>query len=164
MFMRYHMMRFDIKFCIVLFALVSVASLGQCIEEDCTASSEPAENCFQYIFSVCKNTKFIVDRLSYGNSCSNISLFWGGPMNNMTIFFDSHSLKSYELCISQVACTKAFYTTEDRHEIPIEWNPSNEEPVCFPTLNGNRPAMRFRFDAGDRWICYGTTINFFYKV
>jgi hypothetical protein len=157
-------MSFDINLFVVLIASISIAVLSQHSDNDCKAGSEPAQGCFQYISSDCKNATFIADRLSYGNNCSNISLFWGGPVNNMTILFEIHSLDPYELCISRVGCAKAFRTTDDGLEVPVEWNPSNDDPVCFPVPHGGIPIMKFRFDAGDKWHCYGTFINFFYKL
>lgn len=84
---------FNFLFAVIVTSLIVV--LSQPDEKDCPADVQPVENCFQYIGSTCKNATLFVDRLSYGNNCSNISLFWGTPMYNMTIFFDTHVLGPY---------------------------------------------------------------------
>jgi hypothetical protein len=157
-------MSFHINFFVVLIASILIAVLGQYSGGDCTVDAEPAQDCFQYIPPSCMNGTFTVDRLSYGSNCSNVSLFWGGPMYNLTVLFQSHLLDPYEVCISQVMCAKAFRTTNSGREVPVEWNPTSGEPVCFASPRGGRPTMKFRFDAGNRYHCYGTFINFFYKL
>jgi hypothetical protein len=157
-------MSFYINLFVVIIVSISVAVFGQHSGNDCMAGGEPAEGCFQYISSDCKNATFIADRLSYGSNCSNISLFWGSPVNNMTILFESHLSNPYEFCISPIGCAKAFRTTDDGREIPVQWGASFEEPVCFAERHSGRPTMKFRFDAGSKWHCYGTFINFFYKL
>ncbi len=128
------------------------------------ASHYSIQDCFQTIYSTCNNATFVADRLAYGDHCSNVSLFWDAPLYNMTILFDSHFLKPYEICIQPVACVKAFYTDDDEHEVPIDWGRSSQKPVCFGTQRADRPIMKFRFDAGDYWHCYGTFIRFFYHM
>ena len=150
-------------FGVLCIASISLAVLGQQSDSNCTADAEPAQGCFQYIPPSCTNGTFIVDRLSYGNNCSNVSLFWGGPMYNLTVIFKGQLLDPHELCISQVMCAKAFRTTSDGVEVPIAWNPSNEEPVCFAASRRGRTTMKFRFDAGNKFHCYGIFIHFFFK-
>lgn len=62
-----------------------------------------------------------------------------------------------------VACTKAYRTLDEGREVSIEWDTFGREPVCFKTERSDRPTMKFRFDAGTQWHCYGTFINFFYN-
>jgi hypothetical protein len=54
-----------------------------------------------------------------------------GPYYNLMILFDNHLLKSYELSVTSIACTKSFFTTDDEEEVPIDWNPSNLKGVQF---------------------------------
>ncbi|CAF4891181.1 unnamed protein product [Rotaria sp. Silwood1] len=130
---------------------------------DCVAQGGPIKDCFQIISSNCDNATFVADRLAYTDRCSAISLFWDAPTYNMTILFQSYLTKPYELCIRRVACTQAFRTLEDGREVPVEWKASGNEPTCFKTERDDFPTMKFRFDAGKVWHCYGTFINFFYR-
>ena len=157
-------MSFHINLFVLIIASISIAVLSQYISDDCMIDVEPTKDCLQYIPAACINGTFIVDRLYYGNNCSNASLFWGGPMYNMTVLFKSHLLNPYKLCMSPVGCANAFRTTDDGHEVPVEWNPSSGKPLCFAAPHGGRPTMKFRFDAGDQYLCYGTYIKFFYKL
>ena len=157
-------MSFHINLFVVLIASISISVLGQLSNSDCMVDAEPVQGCFQYIPSSCTNGTFIVALLSHSNNCSNVSLFWGGPMYNLTVLFESQFLDPYELCMSQVMCAKAFRTTEDGSEIPITWNPSSGEPVCFGAPHSGRTIMKFRFDAGSKYHCYGTFINVSFKL
>ena len=157
-------MSFHINLFVVLIASISIAALDQLSNSDCMVDAEPVQDCFQYIPSSCTNGTFIVDLLSYSNNCSNVSLFWGGPMYNLTVLFERQFLDPYELCMSPVTCAKAFHTNEDGLEIPIKWNPSSGEPVCFAEPHSGRTTMRFRFDAGNKYHCYGTFINVSFKL
>jgi hypothetical protein len=137
--------------------------LGQRTDGDCVAYAGEITSCTQSISSACMNATFIANRLAYSEQCSPISLFWDAPTYNMTILFQSQFLKPYSLCIKPVGCTEAYRTLDDGREIKIEWDSFNREPVCFKTERSDRPTMKFRFDAGSRWHCYGTFINFSYR-
>jgi hypothetical protein len=82
----------------------------------------------------------------------------------MTILFQSHLMKPYSICIKPVGCSQAYRTEENGREVPIKWETFSTEPVCFKTERSDQPTMKFRFDAGDKWRCYGTFINFSYQV
>jgi hypothetical protein len=157
-------MSFKSSFIAVLTISVLTVVLGQRNDGDCVAPAGSIENCSQSIYSNCKNATFIANRLAYSDQCSPISLFWDAPMYNMTILFRSNLTKSYSICIEPVRCTQACRTLDDGSEVPIEWHTFSTEPVCFKTERSDRPTMKFRFDAGNQWRCYGTFINFSYQL
>ena len=151
-------------FCIALVLLSTIFLVSsQHQKDDCVAPGGPIESCSQSIYSNCKNATFPANYSSYGDQCSTVSLFWDAPLYNMTILFQSHFLKPYSLCMKPVGCTKAYRTLDDAREVPIEWDSFKSEPVCFKTERSDRPIMKFRFDAGTQWHCYGTFIDFSYK-
>ena len=153
---------------ILLIALVVATAsnivFGQRTDGDCVAPAGPIDSCSQYIYSNCKNATFIADRLAYSDQCSPISLFWDAPVYNMTVIFQSHFTKPYDLCIRPTGCTQAFRTLDDGREVVVDWNTFNSEPVCFKNTRNDAPVMRFRFDAGSQWHCYGSFIRFFYRT
>jgi hypothetical protein len=81
----------------------------------------------------------------------------------MTILFQSNLAKPYSICIEPVGCTQTYCTLDDGRGVHTEWDIFGEEPVCFKTKRSDRLIMKFRFDAGSRWHCYGTFINFSYR-
>jgi hypothetical protein len=146
--------------------LLSVLVVVSCQDRDdnCTASAGSIESCQQTIGSACKNATFIANRSAYSDQCSPVEIFWDAPLYNMTILFESQFMKPYSFCIEPVSCAKAFRTLDDGREVNIEWQTFSREPVCFATERSDRPTMKFRFDAGTQWRCYGTFIRFFFKV
>ena len=147
---------------ILLSVLVTVSCQGR--GDNCTAYAGSIESCQQIISSDCKNATFIANRSAYTDQCSSVSIFWDAPLYNMTILFDSQYTKSYSFCIEPVSCAKAFRTLDNGTEVNIDWQSFTREPVCFSTERSDRPIMKFRFDAGTVWHCYGTFIRFFFKV
>ena len=156
-------MSFKIYFISILLISISIVVRGQRKDDDCEAYARPIESCSQIISSDCNNATFIADRLAYSEECSSVSLFWDAPMYNMTVLFQSHLTKPYSVCIQPVGCVKSYRTLDDGREVQIEWTSFNREPVCFKTERSDRPIMKFRFDAGSVWHCYGTFINFSYR-
>lgn len=156
-------MSFKSLFIIVLLVSVLTIVLGQRNDGNCTASAGDIQECSQTIYSNCKNATFIANRMTYSDQCSEVSLFWDAPMYNMTILFQRNLTKSYSICIKPVGCSKAYRTLDDGHEVSIEWDSFNRQPVCFKTERNDRSTMKFRFDAGSQWRCYGTFINFSYR-
>ena len=148
----------------LIVAAASNSVFGQRTDGDCVAPAGSIDDCSQFIYSNCKNATFVADRLAYGDQCSPISLFWDAPVYNMTVVFQSNFSKPYDLCIRPVGCTQAYRTVEDGSEVVVDWNTFNNEPVCFKSTRSDAPTMRFRFDAGDRWHCYGSFIRFFYRT
>ncbi|CAF3415514.1 unnamed protein product [Rotaria socialis] len=138
-------------------SLVVLAQRG----ESCKAMSSPIYDCSQTIYSDCKNATFVTDRSTFSKNCSQVSLFWDAPLYNMTLLFDSDLIGPYELCLERMMCTTAFLTKNDGSEVEIKWEKFNE-PVCFKSQQ-DIPIMQFRFDAGERWHCYGSFINFFFR-
>jgi hypothetical protein len=147
---------------ILLSALVVVSCQHR--DDDCVAFAGSIESCTQSIGSDCKNATFTANHSAYSDQCVPVSLFWDAPLYNMTILFKSQFMKPYSICIEPVACTKAFRTLDDGREVNIEWGTFSREPVCFKTERSDRPTMKFRFDAGIQWRCYGTFIRFFYNL
>jgi hypothetical protein len=155
-------MSLKICFFVVLVASVSIAVLAR-TEGDCNAPAGSIYDCSQSIYSNCKNATFIADRLAFNKSCSSVSLFWDAPQYNMTILFKSGLSEPYELCIKPVGCTNTSRTLDDGRETSVEWNTFDQEPVCFKSQRSDSSTMKFRFDAGSRWHCYGTFIRFSYR-
>jgi hypothetical protein len=151
------------KFEIGLFTMLTVVCGAIHMKDDCMAVPGAVDECVQWINTPCENATFIMDRLKYMDDCPMFTIFWNTPYNNLTILFDSHLLKPYELCVTPVGCTKAFRTTDDGKEVPIDWNPSSLDPVCFGTKRVDRPTMKFRFDAQHQTHCMRTFINFNYQ-
>ena len=148
--------------CLIICAFISVQ--GERNEDDCMADPGYVDECVQFINTTCENATFITDRLTYVDVCPMFTIFWTAPYYNLTILFESHLSKPYKLCVTPVGCTKAFHTIPDGQEIPIDWNPSSLDPVCFGTDSTNRPTMKFRFDAQHQSRCQRTFINFHYEV
>lgn len=158
-------MKFGINLFIVLFiACASIVAQERHENSDCMADPGPVDECVQFIDVNCENATFITDRLTYIDDCPMFTIFWNAPYYNLTLLFASHLLKPYELCVTPVACTKAFRTTDDGEEVPIDWNPSSLDPICFGTKRTDRPTMKFRFDAQRQTRCMRTFINFHYEV
>jgi hypothetical protein len=149
---------------VVLLISVSIVVLGQRSDGDCAAGAGAITGCSQFIYSGCENATFIADRSAYSEECVPMSLFWDAPTYNMTILFQSDLKKSYSICLQPAMCTQAYRTLADGREVKIDWNTFNREPTCFETEGSDQPTMKFRFDAGSRWHCYGSFINFFYRV
>jgi hypothetical protein len=151
-------------FCVTVILLFFLAIVScQHKDGDCIAFAGSIESCMQTIGSDCKNATFTANHSTYSDQCSSVSLFWDAPLYNMTILFKSQFMKPYSICIEPVGCTKAYRTLDDGREVSIEWETFSREPVCFKTERSDRPTMKFRFDAGIQWRCYGTFINFSYK-
>ncbi len=142
---------------------VFISVQGQRNNDDCMVDGF-VNNCIQYINATCENATLITNRLAYIDICPMLTILWDAPYYNLTILFESHLLKPYELCVTPVLCTKAFQTSEDGNEIPVDWNPQSFDPVCFGTNDTSRPTMRFRFDAQHQTSCLRTPITFYYKV
>ncbi len=131
--------------------------------DDCMAVPEgPVDDCVQFIDTPCKNATFIFDRLKYIDDCPMFTIFWNAPYYNLTVLFESHLLKSYQLCVTPVGCTKSYRTIDNGQEVPIGWNSTSLDPVCFATSRTDRPTMKFRFDAQNQTRCMRTFINFNY--
>lgn len=131
----------------------------------CSAMESFIEDCSEIISSTCQNATFIADRQAYAEHCSEISIFWDAPMYNMTILFKNNLTQPYSICMSSVMCSKGYRTLDNGQEVPITWkNTSSTDPTCFKTEQHDQSIMKFRFDAGDKWRCYGTFINFSYRL
>lgn len=156
-----------ISFLAFVMTFCLTGALSQRTNGSCIASTGPIENCSQFIYSDCQNATYIIDSQAFSDTCSPVSLFWDAPQYNMTIFFQSPiSSTSYSLCLQPTMCVKTYRTTDDGHEVIVDWNTfnnNNNEPVCFPATSKTVSAMKFRFDAGERWHCYGTFIRYFYR-
>ena len=157
------MISFKLYFIAVLFISTLTFIRGQHEDHDCKASAGSIENCLQSISSNCENATFIANRSAYSDQCSPMSLFWDAPLYNMTILFQSNLMKTYSICIEPVRCSQAYRTLNDGSEVSMKWNISSKEPDCFKNDYSDQPTMKFRFDAGTQWRCYGTFINFFYR-
>jgi len=155
-------MLLKLLFITLVFNSILIVAFCQRQNDSCVASAGSIEDCLQIIASNCENATFIANRLAYSDHCSPVSLFWDAPMYNMTILFQNNVTKPYSICIPRVACTEAYRTLDSDQEVPIKWNTSSTDPVCFKTERHDQSIMKFRFDAGDQWRCYGTFIRFSY--
>ncbi|CAF0825730.1 unnamed protein product [Adineta ricciae] len=158
-------MKVEISFLAILFfgcTLIDVQSKQ--VNDDCMVDPGFIDECVQWINATCENATFVTDRLAYMDTCPMYTIFWNAPYYNLTILFDSHLLKPYELCVTPVRCTKAFRTNEEDQEISVDWDLTSLEPVCFGTKRMDRPTMKFRFDAQHQTRCRRTFINFHYIV
>jgi len=163
--LKWPTMKFGISFFTLLLVVsASIAVQGQGDNDDCMAVPGPVDECVQFIDTNCENATFITDRLTYTDDCPMFTIFWNAPYYNLTILFESHFLKPYELCVTPVGCTKAFRTTDNGEEVSIGWDPSSLDPICFGTKRNDRPTMKFRFDAQHQTHCLRTFINFHYEV
>ncbi len=146
-----------------LIICASISVQGEHDKDDCMADAGLIDECVQWMNTTCENATFITDRLKYTDDCPMLTIFWNAPYYNLTVLFESHLLKPYDLCVTPVGCTKAFHTTDEGQEIPINWNSSSLDPVCFGTKSSDRPTMKFRFDAQHQTRCMRTFINFHYE-
>jgi hypothetical protein len=102
---------------VLICAFMSVQ--GQRKSDDCMADPGLVDDCVQFINTTCENATYITNRLDYIDVCPMFTIFWNEPYYNLTILFESHLLKPYDLCVTPVGCTKAFDTSDDGQEIPI---------------------------------------------
>ncbi|CAF2235942.1 unnamed protein product [Rotaria magnacalcarata] len=157
-------MKLGINICtVLLFAPMLIIVHGQQPNDDCKADAGPIGECVQWISTNCDNATFITDKLEYIDVCPMFTIFWDEPYYNLTILFESHLLKPYELCVTPVGCTKAFRMNDDGQEVAIDWDTTSLDPVCFGTKRADMPTMKFRFDAQHQTRCMRTFINFHYE-
>jgi hypothetical protein len=154
-------MKIDIGlFTVFLWICICINIQGERSNGDCMVNAGSIDECVQWINTTCDNATFITDRSVYADDCPMFTIFWTAPYYNLTLLVESHLMKPYNLCVTPVGCTKAFRTTEDGQEVPIGWNSSSLDPVCFGTKRSDTPTMNFRFDAQHQTRCMRTFINF----
>ncbi|CAF0836275.1 unnamed protein product [Didymodactylos carnosus] len=143
--------------------LISVV-YGSTTNDSCQAGWSKPIDCHITVGTACKDATFHLN-LPEMKDCEKPEIFWDAPTNNLTIVFEREmSGKPYNLCIEPVFCLKnAWYHDEwTGRQIRISFLTGSDKPTCFRNRKGTN-TMKFTFDAGSEWQCYGTFIRYSYK-
>jgi hypothetical protein len=87
---------------------------------DCMADAGAIDECVQWLNTTCDNAMFITDRLVYTDDCPMFTIFWTAPYYNLTILFESHLTKPYDLCVTPVGCTKLIIRLKMDRNFPLD--------------------------------------------
>ncbi|CAF1225615.1 unnamed protein product [Didymodactylos carnosus] len=109
----------------------------------------------------CKESTYL-SYMPVWNDCKPVELFWGSPVNNLTIIFQTNLTTAHQFCLSGGACIDdgiMLITDKAEEKVSLGWSP---ESRCFKR-NAGENMIKFKFMAGEKWHCYGTTINYSYE-